>query len=148
VAQLGAQALAYGLFMAGIGYFSVMPSYEHLPVGQAVIKLAFSHAGEHREECTQQSAAELAKLPTNRRRLSECKRERVPVQLELTMDGRLVFSGLQPPTGLGTELCDRFPAGDRRFHLWVSIRNRPLRCWSGRNSSPPACRAWTMSTGS
>ena len=98
--QWAGQALAYGAFIAWIGYFSVLPQYQHLGPGKAVIKLAFSHAGEHRHECKQLSAEELAKLPTNRRKPADCKRERMPVVLELMLDGEPVFSGVQEAAGL------------------------------------------------
>lgn len=101
IGQFLGQAAAYAVFMGGIGYFSVFPVYEHLAADQAMIKLAFSHAGEHREECRKQTREELEKLPTNRRGLpSECRRERVPIVLELMLDGKEVFNGVQQPTGL------------------------------------------------
>lgn len=98
--QVVGQVVAHAAFMAWIGYFSVYPEYQHLGPDQALIKLAFSHAGQHREECRQQSAEELARLPTNRRMPTNCKRQRVPIVLELQLDGEPVFSGVQQPTGL------------------------------------------------
>lgn len=101
IGRYAGQVLAYAAFMSWVGYFSVFPPYEHLAQDEAMIKLAFSHAGEHREECRKQTAEELAKLPTNRRRLpGECKRERVPIVLQLELDGRQVFDGVQEPAGL------------------------------------------------
>lgn len=100
IGQYVGQAVAYALFMLGVGYFSVFPSYQHLAPDTAMIKLAFSHAAQHEEECRKPTAAELVKLPTNRRQVSNCTRARVPMVLELTLNGRPVFSGVQQPTGL------------------------------------------------
>jgi hypothetical protein len=115
------------LFIAGIGYLSVFPPYEHLAGGQAVIKLAFSHAGEHQEECHKPAADELAKLPTNRRFVGNCSRERVPVALELTLDGRQVFSGVQQPTGLWNDgpshVYRRFPVSAGAHSLSARLRD-------------------------
>ena len=44
------QALNYGVFMLLVWYFSAAPPYRQLTADQAVITVAFSHAGELREE--------------------------------------------------------------------------------------------------
>lgn len=121
------QALAYALFMGGIGYFSVLPAYQHLGPDQAMVKLAFTHAGQHVEECRKQSAEEQAKLPTNRRKLADCKRERVPIQLELMLDGQPVFSGSQAPAGLWKDgpshVYERFPVPAGSHTLSARLRD-------------------------
>lgn len=125
--KLFAQALAFGAFMLGIAYFSVLPAYEHLGADQAMIKLAFSHAGEHRHECKQIPAEELAKLPTNRRKQPDCKRERMPIVLELSLDGQQVFSGVQQATGLWKDgpshVYRRFPVSAGSHEVMVRLRN-------------------------
>ncbi len=100
LARALAQLAWYAAFIAVLGYFSVYPVYRHLAPGTAVIKLAFSHAGRHQAECEQLSAEALARLPTNRRRQPDCARERFPLEVELELDGQLVFRGLQQPSGL------------------------------------------------
>jgi hypothetical protein len=113
--------------MGGIGYFSILPAYEHLAADQAMIKLAFTHAGQHVEECRKQSAEEQAKLPTNRRKLDVCKRERVPIQLELALDGAPVFSGSQPAAGLWKDgpshVYARFPVPAGTHTLSARLRD-------------------------
>lgn len=127
IPQYFGQAIAYALFMLGIGYFSVSPAYQHLAPGQAMIKLAFSHAGQHREECRRQTAEELARLPTNRRRVGNCSRERVPVVLEVALDGQPVFSGVQQPTGLWSDgpshVYQRFPVAAGTHVLSARLRD-------------------------
>lgn len=121
------QALAYGAFVAWIGYFSVFPMYEHIGTDQALIKLAFSHAGAHQEECRKQSAEELARLPTNRRMATGCRRERVPIVLELELNGELVFSGVQQPAGLWDDgpshVYRRFPVTAGSHTLEARLRD-------------------------
>jgi hypothetical protein len=113
--------------MLWIGFFSVAPAYEHLAADQAMIKLAFRHAGQHREDCRKQSAEELAKLPTNRRLATGCKRERVPIVLELELDGRQVFSGVQEATGLWKDgpshVYRRFPVPAGPHMLTARLRD-------------------------
>jgi hypothetical protein len=115
------------MFMLGIGYLSVFPAYRHLGPDKAMIKLAFSHPGEHREECRRQTAEELSRLPTNRRQVGNCKRERVPVALELMLDGRQVFSGIQQPTGLWKDgpshVYQRFPVPAGKHALSARLRD-------------------------
>jgi hypothetical protein len=121
------QIAAYGAFVVGIGYFSVFPAYEHLGPDAAMIKLAFSHAGAHREECRRLTPEELARLPTNRRQVGNCSRERVPVALEVELDGRQVFNGLQEPTGLWSDgpshVYQRFPVPAGTHLLSARLRD-------------------------
>ncbi len=125
--QLLGQAAAYGLFMLWVGYFSVFPKYQHLATGQAMIKLAFSHAGQHQQECVKLSAEELAKLPTNRRMTTGCKRERMPIVLDLMLDGHQVFSGVQQPAGLWKDgpshVYRRFPVPAGSHTLSARLRD-------------------------
>lgn len=125
--KLIAQVLAYGAFIFVIAYFSVLPAYEHLGADKAMIKLAFSHAGAHRYECKQLPPEELAKLPTNRRKPADCKRERMPIVLELFLDGQQVFSGVQQATGLWhdgpSHVYKRFPVVAGSHELTARLRD-------------------------
>ncbi|MDP1941009.1 MAG: hypothetical protein Q8K54_10250, partial [Gallionella sp.] len=56
------QGVFYALFMGVIGYFSTSPVYTHLPPDETLIKLSFSHAGQHMGECRERTPEELAKL--------------------------------------------------------------------------------------
>ncbi len=117
------QAFNYLIFMSLIGYFSTSPAYRHLPEGQAQVVLAFSHAGQHVEPCKQVSPEELAKLPPNMRRPTECPRARSPVKVELLMDGEPLLSTVAEPPGLfGDGGVDIFldatvPAGKHHFEV-------------------------------
>lgn len=102
LAWLG-QALLYGLFALLIGVFSHWPPYRHLAADQALIKLSFTHHGQHMHECKSLSGAELAKLPPNMRAPLQCPRERAPVVVELDVDGQKVLSKVAAPSGLSKD---------------------------------------------
>jgi hypothetical protein len=125
--QLLGQALAYALFAGVIGYFSTSPAYIHLDPGLALIKLSFSHAGRHKGECRQRTSEEIAKLPPNMRRPLDCPRERLPLQIELVLDGELLYRGELPPSGLagdGASMAYRkFPVAPGRHHLMARLRD-------------------------
>ncbi len=94
------QGVAYAAFAAFIGYFSVAPAYRYLPPDKALIKLAFSHAAERRVPCRKLSPEEIAALPPNMRKPEECERERLPLLVELELDGELIYRVEQQPTGI------------------------------------------------
>lgn len=94
------QVAVYVLFAAVIGYFSNSPAYTHLPADRALIKLSFSHGGAPISECRRLSAEEIAALPPNMRRPLDCPRQRVPVFVELAIDGNVLYAASLPPAGL------------------------------------------------
>lgn len=95
------QGLFYAMFMGVIGYFSTSPAYTHLPPDEALIKLSFSHAGQHKGACRQLTPEEIAKLPMYQRKATtECPRERVNVVVELEMDGKQLYHAVLKPGGL------------------------------------------------
>ena len=102
-ARYVAQAVLYAAFVAVIGYFSNQPAYEHLPANDALLKLSLSHAGARKEACRQRSAEELAKLAPNMRAASVCPRERVPVVVDVDVDGARVFHVVATPTGFAKD---------------------------------------------
>ena len=81
------QALNYAAFMAVVWYFSLYPVYRHIDDDQAVLTLAFSHAGKLVEECVTRTPEELERLAPNMRVAFDCPRERSPVVLVLQLDG-------------------------------------------------------------
>lgn len=103
VVQYLGQAVAYTLFAAFIGYFATQPSYTYIEPEKAMIKLSFSHAGEHKEECRKRTQEELSAIAPNMRRLQECARERLPLLIELQLDGELLYRDELPPSGLARD---------------------------------------------
>ncbi|MEO8202347.1 MAG: hypothetical protein ABI630_00685 [Betaproteobacteria bacterium] len=98
-----AQGALYALFAIAIGTFSGWPAYHHLAADQALIKLSFSHSGKLVSECRPLSQAELARLPPNMRAPMKCPRERVPVLVELDIDGVPAARHSAPPSGLSKD---------------------------------------------
>ena len=116
-----AQAAIAAAVMAGIGYFSKAPAYDYFPSDHALIKLSLSHAGQRIEPCRERTAEELAALRPNMRKKMECARERIPVYVELDLDGAPVFKGASKPSGLSKDGSSQFyekvamPAGVHRL---------------------------------
>ena len=75
------QAINYSVFMGLIWYFATAPSFQILAEDEALITIAFAHAGALREPCRKLSYEELAELPPNMRKPEECPRERSPVTI-------------------------------------------------------------------
>ena len=100
IVQYIGQAVAYALFAVVIGYFAAQPSYTYLEPGKAQIKLSFGHAGDHTTDCRRLSQEELNQLAPNMRRPLDCPRGRLPVLIELELDGELLYRAELPPSGL------------------------------------------------
>jgi len=79
----------FAVFAAFIGYFSNQPVYQRVPDGMAQIKLSFAHGGARKVDCRKLTSKEIAKLPANERRPNTCTRERIPVHIQLTLNGEL-----------------------------------------------------------
>jgi len=121
------QALNYALFMGLVWYFSFSPPLRQLAPDEAVITLAFAHAGERREECRIMSPEELAELPPNMRVQTDCPRERSPITVDLLLDGEPVINVVANPPGLyadqGVDVYRsvKIPAGEH--HLLVRMND-------------------------
>ena len=123
------QALLYGLFAAFIGVFAHWPRYQALPPGQAVLKVSFIHHGQRVAPCRPYTAEELAKMPPQMRAPLKCERERVPVAIEVDVDGRTVLRHVAPPAGLSRDGASTvyhrlvLPAGEHR--IAVRLKDAP-----------------------
>ena len=126
VLRYALQAANYSVFMLLVWYFSAAPSYTHLTPDQAVITLAFSHAGARIEECHTLSQEELAKLPPNMRAPMDCPRERSPVSVELLLDGdRIIEKVFHPPglyndLGIDVYLSAKVPVGTHKLTVGMN----------------------------
>ena len=110
---LGSVVMAVAI--VGAAVFSAWPAYRTIPPETAVLKISLTHGGAR--SCRQMSDAELAKLPPNMRRREICDRKRLPIHLELEIDGRTMFARSLPPSGIAgdgpSRVYERFrlPAG-------------------------------------
>jgi len=95
-----AQFAIYAGFAALLAALASGPTYTHFPADEALVKLAFAHGGKPRGECRRLSHEELMKLAPNMRKPEVCPRERWPVEVELEVNGKLVYRATLPPSGL------------------------------------------------
>jgi hypothetical protein len=127
------QLAAVGLIVGFLGYFADGPSHQYFAPGQAQIKLSFMHVGARVEECRRRSQEELAELPRHLRRPLDCVRERVPVVVDITLNGESLYYRALPATGLRHDgparghATFRVPAGEYR----IAVRIRDSRRQEG-----------------
>lgn len=128
-ARLLLQAAFYLPLMALIGYFSRAPEFTHLGADEALLRLSIAHAAERRFPCRERDAAELAKLSPNMRAAQDCPRERMPLALELEVDGVVRVRAEVQPAGVQKDGLATYyhrmvlPAGEHR--IVARLRDRP-----------------------
>jgi hypothetical protein len=121
--------IAMTAITAGAALLSAWPSYRAIPEGTGVVKLSFSHGGER--SCRQMTEAERAKLPPNMRRTEICDRRRLPVYVELDLNGETVYRASLPSSGIAgdgpSRLYQRFllPAGEHDIAIRLRDTARP-----------------------
>lgn len=101
--QFLGQAVTFAFFAAVIGYFSSSLTYTAHPPEKALMKLSFTHAGKHVEECRKRTREELMALPANMRKPMDCKRERWPIIVDLGLNGQNIYRGVATPAGLSKD---------------------------------------------
>jgi hypothetical protein len=94
------QAVLYAVFAVSIGYFSLSPAYQYADEEMASIKLSLSHAAERVEECVKLTPNEINERALAGEPISECGRERLPLTIELEIDGVVVFRDEPQPSGM------------------------------------------------
>jgi hypothetical protein len=100
VIALAGQAVTFAMFALLVGWFSASPSYTHVDPANAVIRLSFDHAAARVSECRPLTPEEIAELAPNMRRSLDCPRGRVPLLVELELDGTLLYRAVVPASGL------------------------------------------------
>ena len=117
------QAVNYTIFMALIWYFATSPSVRVIEDDEAMITVAFAHAGETRAKCRKLSQEELMKLPPNMRKPEDCPRERSPIIIEAMLDGKAIYSKTMMPPGIFNDgsvnifYSSKVPAGKHMFEI-------------------------------
>ena len=114
--SVAGQVLVYGLIAVVLGYFSTRPAYRAFPADAAQILLDFSHVGQRKGECRKLTPEEIAAMAANMRRAEICPRERLPVLVELEIDGELLVSRSLAPGGL---------SGDGAAQIYQALRVEP-----------------------
>lgn len=125
-AYLG-QFVVYAAIAATFGYFANGPAYSPFPEDKAQIVLSFSHGASPKGGCRKLTAEEIAALPANMRRPEICPRERLPVDVELQLNGNLLFAASLPPSGLSgdgrSQVYRRFEVEPGSHRLLARLRD-------------------------
>ncbi|MBT8099124.1 MAG: hypothetical protein KJO82_05210 [Gammaproteobacteria bacterium] len=103
VPQFIVQVAVYGLFAVFIGSLSVWPSYKYRSGDVTVVKLSLSHAANRVKPCVTLTPKEIAELAPNMRQAQRCERERLPLSIELDIDGQTLVKLQAPPSGLWSD---------------------------------------------
>ncbi len=117
------QGTAYLALALALGYFSDSPAYVRFAPDTAMIKLSIGHSGKHKGVCSTRQFSGVKETRTTRRALQLCPRERHPVFVELSLNGELIFSRAQLPSGLADDGPSYFyerilvPAGRHRLDM-------------------------------
>ncbi len=94
------QFLFFVIIALFVGYFSNQPVYRQFPESMAQIKLGFTHGARRKVDCRKLTVKEIAKLPVNQRRPNNCTRGRIPIHIQLILDGKILYDDLLVATGL------------------------------------------------
>ncbi|MCK4869255.1 MAG: hypothetical protein KAT39_14475 [Alphaproteobacteria bacterium] len=100
IVKWGGQTVIYAGMALWLGYFANMPVYTHLDPKLAVIKLSVVHSAQRKYECRKRTQEELEAMNPNMRKPLDCPRERLPIHLELLLDGVVVYDEMLQPAGL------------------------------------------------
>jgi hypothetical protein len=127
IAKYAGQALVLCAIGAFIAYFANAPAYQNFPAGDALIKLTFVHGGAHVGGCRERTVEELDDLAPNMRRPLICPRERLPVLVELDVDGTPVHRELVAASGLHSDgpavYYESFPVPAGSHRIDVRLRD-------------------------
>jgi hypothetical protein len=121
------QAITYAAFAVVVGYLSASPAYDYADPGSATIKLSLSHAASRVKPCVRLTPEQVAELAPNMRRPETCERERLPLTVELEIDGDTVANVRAMPSGLWNDgpasIYERFEAEPGRHTITARLRD-------------------------
>ncbi len=103
VLRYAGMAAFFALAALITGYLSNQPAYRHFPADKSQIKLSFSHGAERVEACRRLTPEEIADLPKSERRPNTCARERVPLRIQMSLNGRVLYDREAAPSGLSAD---------------------------------------------
>ena len=121
------QLVLYAAFAAFIGYLSVAPPYRYADPGVASVKLSLSHAADRIAECVKLTPDEINARARRGEPLSECERERLPLTVEIDIDGDTVLHVTAAPSGLWSDgpapVYERFDVAAGRHTITARLRD-------------------------
>jgi len=94
------QAIVYAGMALWLGHFANRPVYTHLPPEQALIKLSVVHGAQRKGKCRKRTKEELEAMNPNMRTPLDCPRERLPITIQLLLDGDVLFDQSVTAAGL------------------------------------------------
>lgn len=100
VARVALQIALYAGFAFAVGYLSFWPKYQYASPDLAAVKVSLSHATNHVEPCVKLTPQQIAELAPNMRRSVLCERQRLPLILELDVDGNVALRVEALPSGM------------------------------------------------
>lgn len=127
--QIAGQSVFYATVCAAIGVLATWPRIPLVPPGSAEIKLSLAHSAGRKVECRRLSPQEIAKMPPAERRPNTCGRERVPMRIQLVVDGKRLYDATVEPLGLTRDgparIYEKFivPAGQHT--IIVRLKDKP-----------------------
>lgn len=128
VLRIFAQLLLYLPLMLLIGMFSTAPRFAVIDPDQALVRLSLIHAAQRKQACRTRTPGELAKLAPNMRAALDCPRERAPLEVELEIDGTVVYRRSVPPAGFkrdgAASVYHRLPLAAGRHRVVARLRDR------------------------
>ena len=121
------QLIAYAAFAIVVGYLSFWPRYQYASEDAVAVKLSLSHATERVVPCVTLSPEEVAKLAPNMRRTLSCERQRLPLIVQLSVDGEITFEHEALPSGLWEDgpasIYERFDLAPGVHTIAVQLRD-------------------------
>ena len=81
----------YAVCCLRIVWFATRPAYQYGDAAKAEIKLSLSHATNRVAPCVPLTQEQIAELAANMRRTEACERERLPLVIELHIDGERII---------------------------------------------------------
>ncbi len=121
------QVIAYAVFAIVVGYLSFWPRYQYASADVATIKLSLSHATERVVPCVELTPQQVAELAPNMQRTQSCERQRLPLILQLSIDGETTFEYEALPSGLWEDgpasIYQRFDLEPGAHTIMVRLRD-------------------------
>lgn len=125
ILKYGGQLIIYAGMALWLGHFANRPVYTHLDPDLALIKLSVIHSAHRKGECRRRTKEELEALNPNMRKPYDCPRERLPIHLELLLDGESLYDEILQPAGLSkgsqTRAYSRMSAAPGEHELTVRM---------------------------
>ena len=122
-----AQLLLYAAFAVVVGYFSIAPRYQYANPGVATLKLSLSHAADRVRECVRLTPDEINARAQRGESLNDCERERLPLTVEIDIDGTTVLHISAEPSGLWSDgpasVYERFDVAAGRRTITARLRD-------------------------